>query len=192
MKDGSELRNIHIIVHAIGYDRRFPFLEDIWPSSEQKKCELYNYTISPDNVLDGLGFLMIFSVNAPFFPIGEMQCRWFIYRIVPRSYDEYGHIFNEAERKHMTDIIAQTQMLRQGSNVRFDNIDNPSAFLDHLADEIGALPPDINELIQSRDSFKTELGVALAYGPLIPLQYRIDGPHADAKAAMKYIEITIF
>lgn len=179
LTDGRKLEDIDVIICATGFNPTFPFLDHIWPRKEQTKCELYNYTVSPSAKLDGIGFVLIQAAGYGLLPVAEMQARWFIHKMVSTK---KATTFSKVERDHMSKVI-KVKRDSLPASCRFNYIDDVPLLTDTLATDIGAQPPDYKALIASKDPAKVDLGVALAYGPYIGTQYRIQGPHPMAGAA---------
>ena len=151
-------------------------------------CKLYNYCLSPDPALDGLGFILQQPGGAGLFTVAEMQARWFVHKIVARDYGNDGTVFSEEERQHMRDTICEKKSTLRPW-LRFNFIDDIPGLVETLAIDIGTNPPDYKELFVSEDDEKVDLGVALLYGPLVPTQYRIQGPHACPRAAKVVVDL---
>ena len=189
LRDGGSLDDLDLVVFATGYAPKFPFLDHLWPRKEQMACELYNYVVSPNPAIDGIGFVLMQAAAFSLLPSAEMQARWFTHKIIPRAYKDDGTIFSAEERAHMRETIAEKHRQRP-PYVRFNYIDSVPLLIDYLAQDIGVAPPDYKALVESGDPAKIELGVALAYGPYIGTQYRIQGAHAWPGAADECIALS--
>lgn len=77
-------RNICICVHSIqlyvlsvGYDFKYPFLDDQVVSVDKNKVYLYKYMFPPQLPYPTMAFIGLVQVIGAVMPVSEMQCRWF-------------------------------------------------------------------------------------------------------------------
>ena len=162
LRDGNILKRIDVIVAATGFNKRFPYLDDIWPVEEQEKCQLFQHVICPNKELDGIGFLTMVTGPVSLFIVMEMQARWLCKMLLPRKYDVKGHLYSKTHRQEMVDNIPEMCTLL-----------DPHAYLDNLAGDLQCMPPDPDSLLESRNLQDIQLAIALLHGPLIGAQYRL-------------------
>ena len=106
--------------------------------------------------------------------LGELQARWYSACMVSRDYTSQGTLFDDAERKKMTDEIAMFKSMIPAW-FTYNYVFNVQGLAEILADEIGCSPPDPHKLMTSQSRDDAELGVALMYGPYTIAQYRVAG-----------------
>ncbi|GIY81385.1 flavin-containing monooxygenase 5 [Caerostris darwini] len=163
----TQVTEVDAVIMATGYQWQFPFLEEGVLSVEDGRIDLYKCVFPPHlkhTTLAFIGFVLPFG---PGFPIGEMQCRWAALVLS-------GHCKLPSKEIRMEDSKKRHEENRKRyapSNklsIRVDYIQ----YMDEIATEIGCKPNFWKLLFTDMKLFK-----ALVFGPSLPYQYRLDGPH---------------
>ncbi|GFY54716.1 dimethylaniline monooxygenase 5 [Trichonephila inaurata madagascariensis] len=163
----TQVTEVDAVVMATGYRWQFPFLEEGTVSTEDGRINLYKCVFPPHlkhPTLAIIGFILPFG---PGFPLGEMQCRWAAQLLS-------GHCKLPSQEVMMEDIKKRHEenLKRYAPSnkltVRVDYIQ----YLDEIATEIGC-KPNLWKLLFTDPT----LFWALAFGPSLPYQYRLEGPH---------------
>ncbi|XP_055929743.1 flavin-containing monooxygenase 5-like [Argiope bruennichi] len=163
----DHVTEVDVIIIATGYTWQFPFLEENVVRKEEGRINLYK-CVFPSQLkhptLAIIGFLLPLG---PGFPLGEMQCRWAAQVLsghckLPSEED----MLKEIKTRHKQN--AERFSPSEKMSVRVDYI----PYMDDIANEIGC-KPNLWKLFFT--DFK--LYKALAFGPSLPYQYRLEGPH---------------
>lgn len=163
----TQVTEADVVVMATGYTWQFPFLEDDVVTTEDGRINLYKCVFSPNlkhPTLPIVGFILPFG---PGFPLGEMQCRWAVQLLS-------GHCKLPSKEKMLEDIKKrheenlQRYAPSEKMTVRVDYIQ----YMDELGSEFGAKPNMWKLLFTDYTLWR-----ALAFGPALPYQYRLQGPH---------------
>lgn len=147
---------------------KFPFLsEEILPV-KNNRVKLYKFIFPPDLPHPTLAILGQIQPNGPGIPVGEMQCRWTCRVIkgkltLPSKKEMYADIKKKDDyiRWRFTDSLRHT--------FQVDII----GYSDELAEEVGCKPNLWKLAITDPVLFWR-----LFFGPSLPYQYRLHGPHA--------------
>ncbi|CAN7655902.1 flavin-containing monooxygenase [Mesorhizobium sp. LjNodule214] len=163
--DGTS-QEVDAIIMGTGYELSLPFLgRDIVEALEldRQHITLADHTFHPD--LEGLAFIGLYDQVGPLLPVLELQARWV-------SYVWSGRIAS-LSRTELGERLAVSRAARNG----------PPQVLMHdmavmFARRIGA-EPDPRRW--------PELKRALAFGPLSPASFRLEGPDrlSDAPARIR-------
>ena len=184
LRDGTKLNDIDIVVYCTGYRQKFPFLDNIWHPDDQELSCLYRGMLPVDSNLQGLGLVITYAVIGSLFPIFEMQARWLGRVWASRTVNaKDGSLFSESELKHMEETNEKYKVLC--SLETYNRLEEPYKYVEALANDVGCLPPDPEEL----KSVDKELATALLHGPLVPAQYRLNGIHPWEGARDYIIEV---
>ena len=161
--DGSR-EAFDAVILGTGYKPSLPFLGETIAAKlglDGQGIDLHDHTLHPE--LKGLGFVGLYSLIGPYFPVLELQARWLTYlwaglRAMPSS---------EAAKEGVEASLAR----RAGPR------DIPMHALAGLfANNAGVEP---------RPSEWPALERALWFGPLSPASFRLTGPDADPAAAAR-------
>ncbi|KFM74151.1 Dimethylaniline monooxygenase [N-oxide-forming] 5, partial [Stegodyphus mimosarum] len=163
----THVTEVDAVIMATGYKWQFPFLEDGIVVNEDGRINLYKCMYPPHlkhPTLVVIGFILPFG---PGFPCGEMQCRW-------ATQIFSGNCKLPSEDEMMADIIK-----RHEENVkRYAPSDKVTVkvdfiqYLDEIASQFGAKPNLWKILFTD-----PKLWRAIVFGPSLPYQYRLQGPH---------------
>ncbi|XP_015923643.1 flavin-containing monooxygenase 5-like [Parasteatoda tepidariorum] len=166
-EDDSKVYDIDAVIMATGYHLEFPFLEDDIFVNKNGRIELYKCVYPPKLKHPTLAIVALVLPFGPGFPLGEMQLRW-----ISRVFSEKCKLptkeimMQSIEKRHEENVKRYVQSDKM--SIRVDYID----YLDELAVEIGVKPNFWNLLFTDPKLFK-----ALIFGPSVPYQYRLIGPH---------------
>ncbi|XP_054708613.1 flavin-containing monooxygenase 5-like [Uloborus diversus] len=163
-KDETE---VDAVILATGYRVKFPFLSDDILPVKDNRVQLYKFIYPPHLPHPTLAILGLIQPSGPGFPVGEMQCRWTA-RIMS------GHLNLPPKEQMYADIRKREEFIRK----RF--VDSPRhtlqvdfiGYQDELAEEIGAKPNLLKLALTDPKLFW-----AVFFGPSLPYQYRLQGPH---------------
>lgn len=169
MFEGEDtVTEVDTVIMGTGYQWKFPFLEDgIVTTEEDGRINLYKCMWSPHlkhQTLAIIGFILPFG---PGFPLGEIQCRWIAQVLA-------GNLKLPSKEVMMHDIIKRheenVKRYRPGDkmSIRVDYI----PYMDDIASQYGVKPNLWKMLITDPVLWK-----ALVFGPSLPYQYRLQGPH---------------
>lgn len=165
-EDGSH-EALDAIIFATGFDLHLPFLsEDLLRKldADETHLDLYRHTFHPD--LPGLAFVGLMCQVGPYFPTLELQARWVAMVI--------GGIRPLPSTEAMQEGVASHRQWRR----RFHEIAFHDAAL-QFADAAG-VAPDLAK--------RPHLAKPLLFGPLSPVQFRMDGHGALPDAERKFME----
>lgn len=162
--DGSRA-DIDAVIFATGYEVRLPFLPAAVRASlkaDRAGLDLYQHTFHPD--FPTLAFAGLFSQVGPYFPVLELQAKW-----ISRVWSGAASLpSNETMRSA---VKAAGEMRRIQPDVVFHHMAL------QFAEALG-VEPDV--------ASRPELARALLFGPIAPIQFRIQGPGALPDAAERF------
>lgn len=166
-KGDEQVTEADTIIMATGYTWKFPFLEDDIVVKEDGVFKLYKCTFPPHlkhPTLAVLGFLLVWG---PGFPIGEMQCRWVTSVFAGKSRLPSAKEMNkDAVKRYNKNVRGYAP--NDKMSIRVDYV----PYMDEIASIIG-VKPNLTKL------FFTDIRLfwKLTFGPAVPYQYRLQGPH---------------
>lgn len=164
----NSVTQVDTVIMATGYQWKFPFLEDdIVTTNEAGRINVYKCMWPPHlkhPTLTIIGFVLPFG---PGFPLGEVQCRWaalvFKGKLTLPSKDT---MMKEVAQRH--DDNVKRYRPSDKMSIRVDFI----PYMDDIASQFGAKPSLLKLLFTDPKLFQ-----ALAFGPSLSYQYRLQGPH---------------
>jgi dimethylaniline monooxygenase (N-oxide forming) len=163
--DGSR-EDFDAVILGTGFKLSLPFLADATAASlgfDGQSIDLYDHTLHPD--LKGLGFVGLYSLIGPYFPVLELQARWLAYL--------WAGLCPTPSSEMAREGVAASRARRGGPR------DIPMHALAGLfANNAGVEP---------RPSAWPALERALWFGPLSPASFRLTGPDADPEAPARMI-----
>lgn len=183
--DGEEEETeVDAVVLATGYRIKFPFLSDDILKIVDNRVRLYKFIFPPELPHPTLAILGLVQPMGPGFPVGEMQCR-----LTARVMS--GKLSLPSKEEMNADIDKKLEFMRK----RF--VDSPRhtlqvdfiGYQDELAEEVGCKPNFLKYAITDPKLF-----FALIFGPSLPYQYRLEGPHSwpgARNAILTYKERTL-
>lgn len=163
----SEITEIDAVVMATGYKWKFSFLEEGTVTTEGKRLNLYKCMYPPHLKHKNLVIIGLILPFGPGFPLGELQTRWAAQVfsgkcLLPSEKEMMAEIKNRYERK------CKRYGPSEKNSLRVDFIE----YADDIASEFGAKPCLWKLLFTD-----PKLYWALLFGPALPYQYRLQGPH---------------
>lgn len=162
--DGSR-EAVDAVIFATGFDLHLPFLSaDLRHilAVDDTHLDLYQHTFHPD--LPGLACVGLYCQSGPYFPTLELQARWAamafsgVRPLPPRDVLLAGLAAHRKWRRHFHEVVFHDMAL--------------------LFAEAAGVAPDLRK--------RPELAKALLYGPLSPVQFRMDGPGCRAGADQEF------
>ncbi|KRY09545.1 Dimethylaniline monooxygenase [N-oxide-forming] 5 [Trichinella patagoniensis] len=167
--DASEESDIDIVVLCTGYQISFPYMEENILSINNNETALFKYMYCPQlNHPETLAVIGLVQPWGSILPISEMQCRLACHllankqKLPPRAIMEKEVQGKQAEN-------AQRYVRSQRHTIQVDYV----PYLDEISQMIGTKP---NLWKYWRTDPK--LAFKLLFGPCVPYQYRLEGPHA--------------
>ncbi|XP_042905007.1 flavin-containing monooxygenase 5 [Parasteatoda tepidariorum] len=163
----SSVTEADVVIMATGYTWKFPFLEEDIRTNMENQLTLYKCTWSPDLKHSTMAFVGFFLPFGASFPLVEMQCRWAAQVFA-------GNVKLPSKETMMDDIKKRLEINEQRyapcskQEVRVDY----TQFQDEIAEQIGAKPNFYKMLFTD-----PQLLFKLIFGPSVPYQYRLQGPH---------------
>uniref|UniRef100_A0A8C6YS88 Flavin-containing monooxygenase n=1 Tax=Nothoprocta perdicaria TaxID=30464 RepID=A0A8C6YS88_NOTPE len=154
-EDGTK-ENVDVVIFTTGYGFSFPFLEDSVRSLFQESCSLYKSIFPPQLEKPTLAIIGLIQLMGSVMVGAEMQARW-----VTSIFAGFNKL--PPISRMMADISRKKQQL---VNMRMGFV----SYLDDIASRTG-VKPNVPWLLLS----DPRLGLAVAFGPCSPYQYRLRG-----------------
>ncbi|XP_035221543.1 dimethylaniline monooxygenase [N-oxide-forming] 2-like [Stegodyphus dumicola] len=158
---------VDTVIMATGYTWKFPFLEEDIITQTDGRINLYKLMYPPHlkhPTLAFIGFLLVFG---PGFPLGEMQCRWAAYMFAGKGKLPSEEImFEDIRRRHK--LNEQRYAPSDRMTLRVDY----TQYLDEIASQFDVKPNLFKIFFTDFPLF-----CKLVFGPSVPYQYRLEGPH---------------
>ncbi|CAG2107437.1 unnamed protein product [Medioppia subpectinata] len=164
----SEETPCDVVILATGYKLTFPFISQDLISTTNNKVELFKYVFSPALTHPKtLAFISLIQPIGPIVPIGELQSRWFAQLMA-------GKRSLPSRQEMRADIAVKRQAMKryyesERHTIQVDWLN----FMDELAQQVGVKPNITKYFFTDK-----ELWRALMFGPALPYQYRLEGPHS--------------
>lgn len=163
----SEPTELDAVILATGYEVSFPFIEKEILDTSGNYCDLYKYAFVPHLTHpETLGFIALAQPTGPLIPIAELQVRWFCQLME-------GNVKLPTREAMEKDIHEKRQRMADRyyacprHTLQVDWCD----FMDEVASQFGAKPAVWKYLFKD-----PVLWWHLIFGPLVPYQYRLEGP----------------
>lgn len=163
----TKVTELDAVIMATGYTWKFPFLEEGIVTMEDGRINLYKCMWPPHLKHHSLVIIGLILPFGPGFPLGEIQMRW-------ATQVFKGKYLPPGKEEMMKDIIQ-----RHEENLkRYAPSEKMSVRVEYIPyqDEIASMfdtKPNLWKLLLT--DFK--LWKALYFGPALPYQYRLQGPH---------------
>ncbi|GBN05601.1 Dimethylaniline monooxygenase [N-oxide-forming] 2 [Araneus ventricosus] len=174
----TEVTEVDIVIMATWYTYKFPFLEDDIVTQEEGIINLYKCMFPihlQHSTLAVIGFVMPFG---PGFPILELQCRYAVQILAGKcKLPSYELMLKDVKEKYGSNLSRFTPSEKM--SLRVDYIE----YSNELASKFGAKPNLLKLLITD-----TGLFLRVLFGPSLPYQYRLQGPHCWDGARKAIIE----
>ncbi|GFT57005.1 dimethylaniline monooxygenase 5 [Nephila pilipes] len=155
------------VVFATGYKIKFPFLCDDLTTVRNNEVHLYKYIFPPHMKHPTLAILGLIQVVGAGFPVGEAQARW-------ASLVMNGKLSLPSKKEMEADVEAKKEENRkrythsERHTIQADYI----PYLDEITTLFGAKPNLFKIFFTDPMLFWN-----LWFGPSLPYQYRLQGPH---------------
>ena len=154
------------IILGTGFRLTLPFVSETIAASlglDGYHIDLYDHTLHPD--LDGLGFIGLYPLVGPYFPVLELQARWLAYvwaglRPMP-----------------------STETMQEGASAARARRSGPRDVPMHALATLFA----VHAGVEPRPEAWPALERALWFGPLSPVSFRLTGPDAEPDASARAI-----
>ncbi|GBN27538.1 Dimethylaniline monooxygenase [N-oxide-forming] 2 [Araneus ventricosus] len=180
----TEVTKTDVVIMGTGYTWEFPFLEEDILVHEQGRFNLYK-CMYPVNLHHGtlsfIGFVLPFG---PGFPIAELQIRWATQVLAGNcKLPSKEVMLQDVLKRHSYNVARYAPS--EKISIRIDIIQ----YCDDVASQIGAKPNFIKVLLTDPKLF-----LKLVFGPSLPYQYRLQGPHSwdGAREAIMTCEERLF
>lgn len=157
-----------VVILATGYRIKFPFLGDDILKVVDNKVQLYKFIFPPNLPHATLAILGLIQPSGPGFPVGEMQCRWTA-RIMSGKHKLPSKEAMYDDIRIKLDYIKKRFVDSPRHTLQVDFI----GYQDELGAEIGCKPNLLKILFTDPKLFH-----AIFFGPSLPYQYRLQGPHS--------------
>lgn len=164
-EDGSE-ETIHKVVFATGYEYSFPFLEKSTIAVEQRFPYLYKQIVPLTFQSNTLLVVGLVCTNGPVVPMLEMQARWAV-----RLMRGDMHLPSSEEMKSSCELRKRKLEIMFGREIRYNIFVPYQDYMDDLAVDIGCSPNTLRYLATNPGLWWKVLA-----GPVVPAQYRLEGP----------------
>uniref|UniRef100_A0A914WW04 Flavin-containing monooxygenase n=1 Tax=Plectus sambesii TaxID=2011161 RepID=A0A914WW04_9BILA len=168
-EDGTSVENIDAVIMSTGYSFSFPYAEGgKLISVDENRVRLYKFMYPPQ--LAGKNTLAVLGLIQPLgsiMPISELQARVFCQVLAGSAElpDERGM---NADVDMTLTKMAKRFVASRRHTIQVDYV----PYMDELASLIGAYP-DLKALALSDPL----LALKVVFGPTVPYQYRLNGPH---------------
>ncbi|OQR69536.1 dimethylaniline monooxygenase-like [Tropilaelaps mercedesae] len=158
------------VVLATGYKIKFPFFDDNLISCEDNRIDLYKMVFDPNHPT--LAFIGMAQPVGPLMPICEIQSRW-VARLLA------------GKQKLPSKAVMHRSITAYQKNIRARFFEGPRntievdwiPYMDEMATILGVKPNLFKILVTDFQLWST-----LMFGPVLPYQYRLEGPGRWSKA----------
>jgi dimethylaniline monooxygenase (N-oxide forming) len=154
------------IILSTGFRLTLPFVSETIAASlglDGYHIDLHDHTLHPD--LDGLGFIGLYPLVGPYFPVLELQARWLAYVW--------------AGLRPMPSI----ETMQEGASAARARRSGPRDVPMHALATLFA----VHAGVEPRPEAWPALERALWFGPLSPVSFRLTGPDAEPDAPARAI-----
>lgn len=158
-----------VIIMATGYKVEFPFIDPSLVPVDDNRVDLYKYVFSPNLGAQAhtLAFIGLVQPIGALFPISEIQSRWFAQIMAgKRQLPSVQKMTKDIMKKH--EYLQSRYYAGPRNTLQVDWID----YMDELAELVGCKPTVYKYLYMD-----PALWWHLVFGPCVPYQYRLEGPH---------------
>ncbi|XP_076315926.1 flavin-containing monooxygenase 5-like [Tachypleus tridentatus] len=171
--EGEETEyEVDIVILATGYDIKFPFLDQKIVSIRKQKLELYKYVVPIRLKHPTLGMIALAQPVGSSFPIGEIQARWFLLVMKKKvCLSSVKQMLSDTKKK--IDMITR----RYPDNIPYTVVADWIPLMDETESLIYAKPNLLKLIFNDFIIFWK-----CFWGPCLPYQFRLQGPHAWAGA----------
>ncbi|XP_031553441.1 dimethylaniline monooxygenase [N-oxide-forming] 2-like [Actinia tenebrosa] len=183
-KDGNHIDAIDTVIFATGFNTQCPVLPASMFKPNQSH-QFYKAVFSPELSKPTLAVIGCFRVKGPVLPLTELQARWAV-----QVFNGECILPNKEEMNK--DILAfqyhdKMEKYGKASSVKF-LINSYIDYMDDVASLIGA-KPNLWKMFFQDPGF----AIKCFFGPCIPAQYRLVGPHpwSGARKVIEDVEDSI-
>ncbi|GIY63242.1 flavin-containing monooxygenase 5 [Caerostris extrusa] len=167
--DGEEeITPIDVVIFATGFYIKFPFLtDDILRVGKNNKVLLYKNMFPPQLKHHTLAVIGLVQPNGPVFPVVELQSRCFVAVMTNKC--------RLPSTEKMLASVRATEGFRARNYVQSPrhSIDTPwIPYMDDIAEMFGVKPNLAAMTVKDPKLFRI-----CFFGPCLPYQYRLTGPH---------------
>ncbi|XP_076308580.1 uncharacterized protein LOC143223999 [Tachypleus tridentatus] len=161
-------QEVDVVILATGYKIEFPFLDSKILSVQNNKVELYKFVIPPYLKHHSLGIIALTQPVGSLLPIGEIQARWFALLMANKIHlPPLDQMIDDIKKK--MDMMSRRYLQNSRYTIQVDWI----PYMDEIASLIKAKP---NLMLLFFTNIK--LFWKCFWGPCLPYQYRLEGPHS--------------
>ncbi|XP_054708978.1 flavin-containing monooxygenase 5-like [Uloborus diversus] len=166
-EDEMNVTECDTIVFATGYKINFPFLSNKIAAVKGNEVHLYKYVFPPHMKHPSLAILGLVQIVGGGFPVGEIQGRWATL-VMNRKLALPSREKMEADIQQRKDINSKRYVKSERHTIQADYIE----YMDEIASLIHAKPNLLKIFFLDFPLFAN-----LLFGPSLPYQYRLQGPH---------------
>ncbi|XP_022240815.1 dimethylaniline monooxygenase [N-oxide-forming] 5-like [Limulus polyphemus] len=161
-------QKVDVVILATGYKIEFPFLDSKILSTQNNQVELYKYVIPPNLKHHSLAIIALTQPVGALLPIGEIQARWFALLMANKIHlPPLDQMIRDVEKK--MDMMSKRYPKNPRYTIQVDWI----PYMDEISSLIKAKP---NLMFLFFTDIK--LFWKCFWGPCLPYQYRLKGPHS--------------
>lgn len=176
------MTEVDTVILATGYEVDFSFLDKSICWGKNNEVQLYKYMFNPKlKHPETLAFIGLIQAFGPAIPISEVQARWHVQLLLNKCKPL------PSVEKMQSDIAAKREEIdrRYFKGARHTMQVDWIPFMDEIAAQFGAKPNMMKYLFTD-----PALWFTLYFGPCLPYQYRLNGPHpwTGAKQAIYSVE----
>ncbi|XP_022240820.1 dimethylaniline monooxygenase [N-oxide-forming] 5-like [Limulus polyphemus] len=159
---------VDVVILATGYKIKFPFVDKKIFYFKDNKVDLYKYVVSPKLKHPSLAFIALAQTVGALFPVGEIQARWFALLMTKKvELPPVNKMVADIKKKR--DDMAKKYFESSRNTIQVDWI----PYMDEISSLISAKPKLFHLLLTD-----PILLWHCIFGPCLPYQYRLNGPHS--------------
>ncbi|XP_015795891.1 dimethylaniline monooxygenase [N-oxide-forming] 5 [Tetranychus urticae] len=157
------------VILATGYEVSFPFLDPSIVWTKDNHVELYKYMFPPKlKHPHTLGLIGLIQAVGPAIPVSEQQSRWYVQLMKGTCrLPSVPEMMKDIEAKHREIESRYFKGPRHTMQIDWVN------YMDEIAEQYGAKPNLLKYFFTD-----PKFWYKLYFGPCLPYQYRLQGPHA--------------
>ncbi|GFR00720.1 dimethylaniline monooxygenase 5 [Trichonephila clavata] len=164
----SEVTQADSVIMATGYTWKFPFLEEGIVEQENGRINLYKCMYPPELPHGTLAIVGFILPLGPGFPTGEIQCRWAVQVLAGKcKLPSKAKMYADIKKRYETNMKRYKPSDKM--SIRVDYV----PYCNDIASQFGAKPNLLKLLFTDLPLF-----TKLLFGPSLPYQFRLQGPHA--------------
>jgi dimethylaniline monooxygenase (N-oxide forming) len=178
----SKVTEVDSVILATGYEVDFGFLDKSICWGKNNEVQLYKYMFNPKlKHPETLCFIGLIQAFGPAIPISEMQARWHVQLLLNKCKPLPSVSKMQADIAEKRTEIDRRYFKGARHTMQVDWV----PFMDEIASQFGAKPNLFKYFFTDPILWAT-----LYFGPCLPYQYRLNGPHpwSGAKQAIYTVE----